>query len=292
MATTNNNNNNTGHTDLDVTDIVEADAETGDEGGDDEEKEESEGVEKNKHVGKKRKQQVLKKPRDTKRRKLKEEDEEEEEEEKEKEDEEENTSASGVSQPNTAVCICKKQTVTDSFWIACDYCNGWFHGKCVNISQEEADQLDSFKCPRCKEANKEDNDDDTTTTNTTTTTTKQDSTSSQRKKEKARKKEETMRKKTFRKGQLIACLADPTSGDTFWLCKVAKRATAAAETVTVSWFEKHPNNKVGHYVAGKKDVINKTTIISDTLTAKDFSIVGDNHWRLSNKMRERLLAKA
>ncbi len=34
--------------------------------------------------------------------------------------------------------------------LACDQCNKWFHGKCVNITEEDAKKRDSgFICPTC-----------------------------------------------------------------------------------------------------------------------------------------------
>ncbi|EDO44902.1 predicted protein, partial [Nematostella vectensis] len=37
------------------------------------------------------------------------------------------------------------------FYVGCDSCQDWFHGACVGISENEADQLESYVCPRCKE---------------------------------------------------------------------------------------------------------------------------------------------
>ena len=33
--------------------------------------------------------------------------------------------------------------------IACDYCNQWFHGRCVGISAAQGKKLKSYKCPLC-----------------------------------------------------------------------------------------------------------------------------------------------
>ena len=41
------------------------------------------------------------------------------------------------------------------FYVGCDKCQDWFHGTCVGISQEEADQLDTYVCPRCKDSETE-----------------------------------------------------------------------------------------------------------------------------------------
>ncbi|CAC5397327.1 PHF2 [Mytilus coruscus] len=33
--------------------------------------------------------------------------------------------------------------------IRCDECREWFHGRCVNITPEEAEQMDAYQCPGC-----------------------------------------------------------------------------------------------------------------------------------------------
>ncbi|RDX73912.1 Golgin candidate 5, partial [Mucuna pruriens] len=37
----------------------------------------------------------------------------------------------------------------DEFWICCDTCNRWFHGKCVKITPQMAESIDKYKCPSC-----------------------------------------------------------------------------------------------------------------------------------------------
>ena len=36
------------------------------------------------------------------------------------------------------------------FYVGCDGCQDWFHATCVGISREEAEQLDSYMCPKCQ----------------------------------------------------------------------------------------------------------------------------------------------
>lgn len=36
------------------------------------------------------------------------------------------------------------------FYICCDKCQGWFHGKCVGVSQNEAEFIDEYICPNCQ----------------------------------------------------------------------------------------------------------------------------------------------
>ncbi|KAI4372926.1 hypothetical protein MLD38_011106 [Melastoma candidum] len=37
----------------------------------------------------------------------------------------------------------------DEFWICCDVCEGWFHGKCVRITPAKAENMKQYKCPTC-----------------------------------------------------------------------------------------------------------------------------------------------
>lgn len=38
---------------------------------------------------------------------------------------------------------------TDDFWICCDVCEVWFHGKCVKITPARAEHIKQYKCPAC-----------------------------------------------------------------------------------------------------------------------------------------------
>merc|ERR1711959_712154 len=38
--------------------------------------------------------------------------------------------------------------------VGCDTCSEWFHPVCVGLSDKEARELKSFKCPLCKEKKK------------------------------------------------------------------------------------------------------------------------------------------
>ncbi|EXB59013.1 PHD finger protein ALFIN-LIKE 1 [Morus notabilis] len=37
----------------------------------------------------------------------------------------------------------------DEFWIGCDICEKWFHGKCVKITPAKAESIKQYKCPSC-----------------------------------------------------------------------------------------------------------------------------------------------
>lgn len=36
------------------------------------------------------------------------------------------------------------------FYIGCDRCQDWFHGRCVGVSQVEANHMDVYICPNCE----------------------------------------------------------------------------------------------------------------------------------------------
>ncbi|KAG6390582.1 hypothetical protein SASPL_148320 [Salvia splendens] len=66
--------------------------------------------------------------------------EEEEEELDEEEDDEHGETLCGACGDNYA---------SDEFWICCDICEKWFHGKCVKITPAKAEQIKQYKCPSC-----------------------------------------------------------------------------------------------------------------------------------------------
>jgi len=46
-------------------------------------------------------------------------------------------------------CLCRKPYSTRSPMICCDTCDEWYHLKCVDMSQEDADGMATYKCDRC-----------------------------------------------------------------------------------------------------------------------------------------------
>ncbi|KAI1947812.1 COMPASS (complex proteins associated with Set1p) component [Ophidiomyces ophidiicola] len=53
--------------------------------------------------------------------------------------------------PSELFCICRKPD-NHTWMIACDGgCEDWFHGKCVNMKQADADLIDKYICPNCEE---------------------------------------------------------------------------------------------------------------------------------------------
>ena len=46
-------------------------------------------------------------------------------------------------------CICRKGE--DGLIIQCDACDEWFHGACVRVTQEDADNMEQYICGLCLE---------------------------------------------------------------------------------------------------------------------------------------------
>ncbi|GMH17581.1 hypothetical protein Nepgr_019422 [Nepenthes gracilis] len=44
---------------------------------------------------------------------------------------------------------CRESYASDEFWICCDMCEMWFHGKCVKITPARAEHIKQYKCPSC-----------------------------------------------------------------------------------------------------------------------------------------------
>ena len=47
------------------------------------------------------------------------------------------------------MCIRDRPYDESLFYIQCDSCQQWFHGKCVGIISKEAQLLDTYSCPSC-----------------------------------------------------------------------------------------------------------------------------------------------
>ncbi|KAJ3673067.1 hypothetical protein LUZ60_006441 [Juncus effusus] len=44
---------------------------------------------------------------------------------------------------------CGENYASNEFWICCDVCEKWFHGKCVKITPAKAQHIKQYKCPAC-----------------------------------------------------------------------------------------------------------------------------------------------
>uniref|UniRef100_A0A3P8ZSC3 Bromodomain PHD finger transcription factor n=1 Tax=Esox lucius TaxID=8010 RepID=A0A3P8ZSC3_ESOLU len=47
-------------------------------------------------------------------------------------------------------CVCKTPYDESKFYIGCDRCQNWYHGRCVGILQSEATHIDEYMCPQCQ----------------------------------------------------------------------------------------------------------------------------------------------
>jgi len=45
-------------------------------------------------------------------------------------------------------CLCQ-EPADDRFMIACDKCEEWFHGECINVKESEAGDIKYYYCPKC-----------------------------------------------------------------------------------------------------------------------------------------------
>ncbi|GER57675.1 PHD finger family protein [Striga asiatica] len=50
---------------------------------------------------------------------------------------------------DTLCGACGENYSADEFWICCDICERWFHGKCVKITPARAEHMKQYKCPSC-----------------------------------------------------------------------------------------------------------------------------------------------
>eukprot|EP00899_Mesostigma_viride_P023686 jgi/Mesvir1/4501/Mv03781-RA.1 len=45
--------------------------------------------------------------------------------------------------------VCQGEYGANEFWIMCDQCDIWYHGKCVKITPARAEHIKNYKCPAC-----------------------------------------------------------------------------------------------------------------------------------------------
>ncbi|KAI8917409.1 hypothetical protein BC831DRAFT_394106, partial [Entophlyctis helioformis] len=46
-------------------------------------------------------------------------------------------------------CICRQPYDDSQFYIQCDACDEWFHGTCMNVSEDESEAVDKWYCQAC-----------------------------------------------------------------------------------------------------------------------------------------------
>ncbi|XP_015865990.1 PHD finger protein ALFIN-LIKE 4 isoform X1 [Ziziphus jujuba] len=65
-------------------------------------------------------------------------------------DEEEGLDEEEDDEHGETLCgACGENYASDEFWICCDICEKWFHGKCVKITPARAEHIKQYKCPSC-----------------------------------------------------------------------------------------------------------------------------------------------
>ncbi len=52
-------------------------------------------------------------------------------------------------QKNLSLSLTWAFFIPPRFYIGCEGCSDWFHGRCVGILQLEADTIDEYLCPKC-----------------------------------------------------------------------------------------------------------------------------------------------
>ena len=55
---------------------------------------------------------------------------------------------------NLFCAICSEYNYNVEFWIGCDVCEKWFHGKCVKITPTMAESIKQYNCPTCSFINR------------------------------------------------------------------------------------------------------------------------------------------
>lgn len=65
-------------------------------------------------------------------------------------DEDEGVDEEDEDEHGDTLCgACGENYAADEFWICCDLCERWFHGKCVKITPARAEHIKQYKCPSC-----------------------------------------------------------------------------------------------------------------------------------------------
>uniref|UniRef100_A0A8C4T7C9 Bromodomain PHD finger transcription factor n=1 Tax=Erpetoichthys calabaricus TaxID=27687 RepID=A0A8C4T7C9_ERPCA len=60
------------------------------------------------------------------------------------------TTSKDTKKDTKLYCVCKTPYDESKFYIGCDRCQNWYHGRCVGILQSEATLIDEYVCPQCQ----------------------------------------------------------------------------------------------------------------------------------------------
>ena len=55
----------------------------------------------------------------------------------------------GAKHDEERYCVCNRPYNAKLFYIACDLCENWYHGKCVGITEEQGDYVTEYVCAEC-----------------------------------------------------------------------------------------------------------------------------------------------
>eukprot|EP00270_Netrium_digitus_P013413 TRINITY_DN4454_c0_g1_i1.p1 TRINITY_DN4454_c0_g1~~TRINITY_DN4454_c0_g1_i1.p1 ORF type:complete len:254 (+),score=37.15 TRINITY_DN4454_c0_g1_i1:166-927(+) len=72
----------------------------------------------------------------------------------EDEDNDENDDDGEEDHGETHCGLCGGPYGVNEFWIGCDVCEKWYHGKCVKITPARAEHIKHYKCPSCSKRGK------------------------------------------------------------------------------------------------------------------------------------------
>jgi len=61
------------------------------------------------------------------------------------------TSETSSTSAEQLYCICRKPYDPEIFMIACDSCDEWYHGSCINLTEDQAVDIKSYICQNCRE---------------------------------------------------------------------------------------------------------------------------------------------
>lgn len=65
------------------------------------------------------------------------------------EEDEEDLEEDSEDEDRSTLCGACGEHGEDEFWICCDKCEKWFHGKCMKITPARAEYIKQYKCPAC-----------------------------------------------------------------------------------------------------------------------------------------------
>lgn len=176
-----------------------------------------------------------------------------------------------LKQDGQAYCLCRSSD-SSRFMIACDACEEWYHGDCINISEKEAKHIRQYFCPRCCE------EDPTLQTRwrsrkddkvATTTTNREEHQQQQQQRVKKRKERpEKSDKKTKRCGDCMGCYRTEDCGR----CDVCTRKKSTGSRQKERCKQRICVNYGGYeHIFTKKNFF-CFVVLSDTFVGKIFSI--------------------